>query len=1225
MTGTFPNSILPHLNEIADRLWSGHAAVMVGAGFSKNATPLDECCKGFPDWNKLGESFYEKTRGEDICDGRFLNVLKLADEVQASFGRPMLHQLLRDLIPDDEYEPSIIHRELLKLPWSDVLTTNYDTLLERASRAITDRNYQLVVNSQSIIYSKQPRIIKLHGSFPNEEPFIITEEDYRRYPVDFAPFVNTVQQSLLENTLCLIGFSGDDPNFLRWIGWIRDNLGEENSPKIYLIGVLNLTKAQTSLLSKYNIVPIDMSEMEEIGSNDHYAGIEKFFEFCKSKESNSGSLDWPKKDSQIYFDKYNSSKSTEEQIKQIIPEWKHQRDNFPDWVIVPDDQRYRLWSQTYSWEGSISSTEEVSPLVLLEFLYEYLWRLEKCLCPIWDPNVELIEFILDLGAKHVNDKASPSAEVIDDLFSLPLNKIKEKCCFIQLSYLRYLREEGKIDSWKKNKDRASLFVSQPNEHARYHYETCLFSLFEFNSGELEAALKEWKLAENQPFWIAKKAGLLAEVGYLEESSRLLSGALRTVRARLNLKPITTSYAEVSQESYILVLLRYVHNALSFSRNNFGEHEEQAEYSERWDALKQYKCDPWNELKLLESFLTKEFKKATNSNHNELFDLHRNQQEVITFKQNKDALEAFKFLKFLEDTGIPIRLSNSTFAKEAAYGAIERLSDTAPYWCMTTMLRIGESKAVDKIFNRRSLYGMAQDEVNSLVLNYVRMFKDAVLSTEYKQSARTNLLKRIVPETLSRLLTKASQAELLHIFSILENIAKSDETSTYEAIDKLARRFVESLSEDNLLDFLPAFLDFPVVDSNDFIASRELPNLFDFLGHIQPELLRIPKDFKLDEKRIQTLIDYVESGSDGKRKSCTHTLYELNRLGLLNTTQVGLFKQGLESRLDDSGFPQATHFYRFAIVREFYSDSEEHKDKLKKYILNSEVVTQNDKTEGITLSGGRVNLCYEIAGASHFIQWTNEEAYEIASKLVRWWHREKSLLDSHRNERVQDEINSRFIKINLVFREISSYLSLESDDNLKPILEMVEEMEDKGLPVFSIKAALSHDVKNWHASLLDSFSESYVDTKKNFIIDAVEGLYCLLGRDNESETVDNCLNIVQNTLLLRDSKRLLQSLFIAHTIVNNHSQRFTGSFEKATMFALDKVRDETLNLEHVSDFNEQLVLRENAARLAFTIYNFYERTDVKVPKSLKLWKAVCKRPEEFVEIRNSWPVNKGKRN
>lgn len=101
--------------------------------------------------------------------------------------------------------------------------------------------------------AERPRIIKLHGSFPSERPFIITEEDYRRYPIDNSPFVNTVQQSLIENTLCLIGFSGDDPNFLSWIGWIRDNLGAENSPKIFMVGLFSFNEAQRKLLEKKEI------------------------------------------------------------------------------------------------------------------------------------------------------------------------------------------------------------------------------------------------------------------------------------------------------------------------------------------------------------------------------------------------------------------------------------------------------------------------------------------------------------------------------------------------------------------------------------------------------------------------------------------------------------------------------------------------------------------------------------------------------------------------------------------------------------------------------------------------------------------------------------------------------------------------------------------------------------------------------------------------------------
>ena len=114
----------------------------------------------------------------------------MAHEIEAAFGRPALNQMLREAIPDLQHEPSLLHVKLLDLPWSDVFTTNYDTLLERACRSIISQRYDVVVNPEDLGHSKRPRIVKLHGSLPSERPFIVTDEDYRRYPHDFAPFVN---------------------------------------------------------------------------------------------------------------------------------------------------------------------------------------------------------------------------------------------------------------------------------------------------------------------------------------------------------------------------------------------------------------------------------------------------------------------------------------------------------------------------------------------------------------------------------------------------------------------------------------------------------------------------------------------------------------------------------------------------------------------------------------------------------------------------------------------------------------------------------------------------------------------------------------------------------------------------------------------------------------------------------------------------------------------------
>lgn len=91
-----------------------------------------------------------------------------------------------------------MHVKILELNWNDVFTTNYDTLLERAINNISIRkSYKILLSQNDLPGSTRPRIIKLHGSISNAKPYIICEEDYRTYPIKYAPFVNTVQQSML--------------------------------------------------------------------------------------------------------------------------------------------------------------------------------------------------------------------------------------------------------------------------------------------------------------------------------------------------------------------------------------------------------------------------------------------------------------------------------------------------------------------------------------------------------------------------------------------------------------------------------------------------------------------------------------------------------------------------------------------------------------------------------------------------------------------------------------------------------------------------------------------------------------------------------------------------------------------------------------------------------------------------------------------------------------------
>lgn len=107
---------------------------------------------------------------------------KLAEQVQSALGRPALDNLLRNVIPDTASELSPLHSPFLNLPWQDVFTTNFDTLLERACASVTPNHYDVVT---------KPVSLRDHGVIPEHtapsrsvRPFHTTE--LRREPLSRA-------------------------------------------------------------------------------------------------------------------------------------------------------------------------------------------------------------------------------------------------------------------------------------------------------------------------------------------------------------------------------------------------------------------------------------------------------------------------------------------------------------------------------------------------------------------------------------------------------------------------------------------------------------------------------------------------------------------------------------------------------------------------------------------------------------------------------------------------------------------------------------------------------------------------------------------------------------------------------------------------------------------------------------------------------------------------------
>ena len=253
----FPDQL--HINHVRDALWRrpGQASVMIGSGFSRNARKNRPDAPDIPLWWDLADALARSLSTSRDQGAREIQALDLAQEYERAFGRARLHQFLIESVRDDDFSPGKLHRRLLKLPWRDVFTTNWDTLLERCL-PVPEQAYSVVTSADHLPVGAPPRIAKLHGSLPGTFPLIVTSQDYETYPEQFAPFVNTVQQAMMETVFLLLGFSGDDPNFRRWLGWVRENLGN-SSPRVYLAGWLGLTESLREELRGKDVVAIDLA------------------------------------------------------------------------------------------------------------------------------------------------------------------------------------------------------------------------------------------------------------------------------------------------------------------------------------------------------------------------------------------------------------------------------------------------------------------------------------------------------------------------------------------------------------------------------------------------------------------------------------------------------------------------------------------------------------------------------------------------------------------------------------------------------------------------------------------------------------------------------------------------------------------------------------------------------------------------------------------------------
>src|SRR5215210_3110709 len=970
MSHDFPDQ--PYLDRIRAALWQrgahGNASVMIGAGMSLNARPRGVGSGRFPTWPDLARTVVEglypahggansEHRNHALLQANSTSgFLRLAQEYETAFGQVALDRLIADAVPDLRFEPGALHQRLLALPWSDVFTTNWDTLLERAAMRVVDRHYDVVRTVADIPGSARPRIVKLHGTLPATRPLIFTEEDFRTYPVRFAPFVNLAQQSMMENVFCLLGFSGDDPNFLYWSGWVRDHL-KDYAPHIYLVGWLDLPPPRRRMLERRGVVPIDLAHLPVQApwpdETLHQRALEWFLLSLEAAEPYRVT-NWPEapgrrapappaylpavlvEDAGVPRQESAGPEraANPDELRNVVEVWRRNRRLYPGWLVAPRSARFHLWWKTEAWISAVLELlPALAPAERIEVLEELNWRLETSLVPLTAELVAAISEVLS----EIDPLAPCEGRSDRDL----------RGCWVRLAaaLLRAAREaddDAAFERWTE-----ALTPYRP-DHAwlgpRIAYEPCLLGLARLDHAAVERALDDLDIGADEVFWKVRKAGILAELGKTEESFRLAREALPEIRQQLGhgVADIPT----LSREGWAMALaegftfyprprepVREINSQPTGPRG--VEPRERA--ARRWEVLQRHGCDEREDLYETRRALEGEPPAPEPKVVERLgFDLwHRTRigqgERWSSRGAGWEHLPALQAKRLVEEAGIPPVADRVDLAKTLLLRAAVWLAEPAPGLALGLILRVSNyegDETFDEFFNRSRIALLADSQVDALV-DRVELALDhgvpraaAAMTEEDNERAHYWLGRmRVVVEVLSRLVMRLDG---IRAEQVLERALGYYHLPLFREhhwlIRPLANLFSRALSVLDLARIrarLVRFLTLRLPSEGDFETDspRDWPDPFCLgakrLGDAAPELVAAPELDRIIDRLIAAI---ASTPHLFPRRPALDRLSVLLRWGILTKAQKSRLAEALwRHRPPGGGFPEGTEFFDFAFL------------------------------------------------------------------------------------------------------------------------------------------------------------------------------------------------------------------------------------------------------------------------------------------------------------------------
>jgi len=220
---------IPH--ELIRTIADGQCVLFVGSGLSRHTY-------GLATWGEFIQNVRETLAADHgtTDDTDEANVasypLEYLEYAKLNFNSQYIAAVKSELSVGGTVQAQQAHRVIASLPWSAIVTTNLDTLLEDSLE------HPVVVSSEKdlpqIGLASGPLLIKMHGSATTREGHVLTRFEYLEFLESRRAMQAIVLTLFSQFPVLVVGAGLTDPNFLTIYGMAESALRQWKRPTFYV-------------------------------------------------------------------------------------------------------------------------------------------------------------------------------------------------------------------------------------------------------------------------------------------------------------------------------------------------------------------------------------------------------------------------------------------------------------------------------------------------------------------------------------------------------------------------------------------------------------------------------------------------------------------------------------------------------------------------------------------------------------------------------------------------------------------------------------------------------------------------------------------------------------------------------------------------------------------------------------------------------------------------------